>query len=116
MQHEIYFLVFFTLYVNVLDEKAQARESGKFPHALNEHLPLARRHKRVKDMQTVRSSSQQIGEQLILYDLRVTIYCGAYRIRIPTPNNAATRGLQHRMLDPLCHPMLEPSHRAQVLS
>ena len=28
-------------------------------------------------------------------DLRFTIYCGAYRIRIPTPN-AATRGLQHR--------------------
>ena len=25
----------------------------------------------------------------------ITIYCGAYRIRIPTPN-AATRGLQHR--------------------
>ena len=27
--------------------------------------------------------------------LRFTIYCGAYRIGIPTPN-AATRGLQHR--------------------
>ena len=27
--------------------------------------------------------------------LRFTIYCGAYRIRIPTPN-AATRVLQHR--------------------
>ena len=25
----------------------------------------------------------------------LTIYCGAYRIRVPTPN-AATRGLQHR--------------------
>ena len=47
-------------------------------------------------------------------DLRFTIYCGAYRIRITTPN-AATRGLQHRSVANDEHDPAEPSCRAAVI-